>query len=104
VQSTLSGNLPQSGTDVLGRQILFNNAFQFKVAKVWWPAVETNSTFFVEGPNSGNQETFLTPGLVAGPFQIAERLHFLPGFGVQIAATHFHQYNHRWIWSARFPF
>jgi hypothetical protein len=104
VQSTLSGNLPQSGTSVLGRQILFNNAFQFKVAKVWWPVVETNSTFFVDGPNSGNQETFLTPGLVAGPFQIAERLHFLPGFGVQIAATHFHQYNHRWIWSARFPF
>jgi hypothetical protein len=104
VQSTLSGSLPQSGTNVLGRQILFNNAFQFKVAKRFWPDLETNSTFFVDGPHSGNQQTFLTPGLIVGPFQVARRLHFAPGFGVQIAATHFHQYDHRWIWSMRFPF
>jgi hypothetical protein len=104
VQSTLSGNLPQSGTNVLGRQILFNNAFQFKVANIFWPEVETNSTFFVDGPLSGNNETFLTPGLITGPFQIAQRLHFAAGFGVQIAASHFHQYDHRLIWSMRFPF
>jgi hypothetical protein len=104
VQSTLSGNLPQSGTNVLGRQIVFNNAFQFKVANIFWPEVETNSTFFVDGPLLGNSETFLTPGLITGPFQIAERLHFAAGFGVQIAATHFHRYDHRLIWSMRFPF
>jgi hypothetical protein len=104
VQSTLSGNVPQSGLSVLGRQILFNNAFQFKVGNIFWPDVETNSTFFVDGPLSGNNETFITPGLVTGPFQIAERLHFAAGFGVQIAATHFHRYNHRLIWSMRFPF
>jgi hypothetical protein len=104
VQSTLSGSLPQSRTNVLGRQILFNNAFQFKVAQRFWPDLETNSTFFVDGPHSGNQQTFLTPGLVIGPFQIAQRLHIAPAFGIQIAATHFHQYDHRWIWSMRFPF
>jgi hypothetical protein len=26
------------------------------------------------------------------------------GGGLQIAATQFHQYNHRWILSVRFPF
>ena len=104
VQSTLSGNLPQSGTNVLGRQILFNNTFQFKVANIFWPEVETNSTFFVNGPLSGNKETFLTLGLITGPFQIAERLHFATGFGVQIAASHFHRYDHRLIWTMRFPF
>ena len=104
VQSTLSGNLPQSGISVLGRQILFNNAFQFKVANIFWPEVETNSTFFVDGPLSGNNETFLTPGLITGPFQIADRLHFATGLGVQIAASHFHRYDHRVIWSIRFPF
>jgi hypothetical protein len=104
VQSTLSGNLPQSGISVLGRQILLNNAFQFKVANIFWPEVETNSTFFVDGPLSGNKETFLTPGLITGPFQIAERLHFAAGLGVQIAASHFHRYDHRLIWTMRFPF
>jgi hypothetical protein len=104
VQSTLSGNLPQSGTNVLGRQILFNNTFQFKVANIFWPEVETNSTFFVDGPLSGNKEAFLTPGLITGPFQIAERLHFATGFGIQIAASHFHRYDHRLIWTMRFPF
>jgi hypothetical protein len=104
VQSTLSGNLPQNGISVLGRQIVFNNTFQFKVANIFWPEVETNSTFFVDGPLSRNNETFLTPGLITGPFQIAERLHFAAGFGVQIAASHFHRYDHRLIWSVRFPF
>jgi hypothetical protein len=104
VQGTLGGNLPQSGISVLGRQILFDNTFQFKVANIFWSEVETNSTFFVDGPLSGNNETFLTPGLITGPFQIAERLHFAAGFGVQIAATHFHQYTHRLILSMRFPF
>jgi len=104
VQSTLSGNLPQSGTNVLGRQILFNNTLQFKVASIFWPEVETNSTFFVDGPLSGNKETFLTPSLITGPFQIAERLHFAAGLGVQIAASHFHRYDHRLIWTMRFPF
>jgi hypothetical protein len=104
VQSTLSGNLPQSGTNVLGRQILFNNTFQFKVANIFWPDVETNSTFFVDGPLSGNKETFLTPGVITGPYQIAERLHFATGLGIQIAASHFHRYDHRLIWTMRFPF
>ena len=104
VQSTLSASLPQSGTNLLGRQILFNNAFQLKVAKVFWPQIETNSTFFVDGPHSGNQQTFLTPGLVVGSFRIFQRLLFAPGIGLQIAATHFHLYDHRWVWSMRFPF
>jgi hypothetical protein len=46
----------------------------------------------------------LTPGIVVGSFAIAERLHFAIGTGVQIAVTEFHQYNHRWILSVRFPF
>jgi hypothetical protein len=103
-QTNLAGVLPQSGTDVLGRQILFNNTLQFSIGKYIWPEVEANSTFFVDGPHSGDNQTFLTPGLLIGPFRVAERLHFEIGGGVQTAVTHFHQYNHRWIWTARFPF
>lgn len=103
-QTNFAGALPQSGTPTLGRQILFNNTFQFNAAKVFWPEVETNSTFFVDGPHSGSSQTFLTPGLIIGPFQIAERLHFILAGGVQTAVSGFYEYNHRWIWSVRFPF
>jgi hypothetical protein len=50
------------------------------------------------------KEVFLTPGLVLGSFPLAERLHLTVGGGVQIVATCFHQYNHGWILSVRFPF
>jgi len=74
-QTSVSGNLPQSGTATLGRQILFNN-IQFNAARVFWPEIEDNVTYFAQGANSGNTENFLTPGLLIGPFRIAERLHF----------------------------
>lgn len=103
-QSNFGGVLPQSGTATLGRQIIFNNTFQFNAAKVFWPEVESNSTFFVEGLHSGNSQTFLTPGLIIGPFRPAERLHFSFGGGLQTAVSGFYLYDHRWIWTARFPF
>jgi hypothetical protein len=74
------------------------------VAKKFWPEVENNTTFYVDGPHSGKRQNFITPGLIVGPFPVAERLHLLLGGGVQIATSQFYTYNHRWIWSIRFPF
>jgi hypothetical protein len=104
IQNTLSGSVPTSGTNVLGRAFLWNTTFQYGIKGKIWPMIEQNSTFFSDGPDSGKKETFLTPGIVFGMFQVAERLRFGIGGGVQIAATQFHQYNHRWILSVRFPF
>ena len=104
IQNTLSGSLPTSGTNALGRAVVWNTAFQYGIKGKIWPMIEQNSTFFSDGPASGKKETFVTPGVVFGMFQVADRLHFGIGSGVQIAATQFHQYNHRWILSVRFPF
>ena len=104
IQNTLSGSVPTSSTNVLGRAFLWNTTFQYGIKGKIWPMIEQNSTFFSDGPDSGKKETFLTPGVVFGMFQIGERLRFGIGGGVQIAATQFHQYNHRWILSVRFPF
>jgi hypothetical protein len=60
--------------------------------------------FWSGGILDGKKQVFLTPGLVFSGFQLAERLRFAFGAGVQIAVTEFHQYNHRWILSVRFPF
>lgn len=104
IQNTFGGNLPTSGVVRLGRSFVWNTTFQFNIKNKVWPMVEQNSTFFSDGPSTGKKETFLTPGVVFGSFQIAGRLHLGIGAGIQIAATQFHTYNHRWIWTVRLPF
>jgi hypothetical protein len=104
IQSTIGANLPVSGANLLGRMIIFNTAVDYRIKGRIWPMLEQNSTFWSGGTLDGNKEVFLTPGIVFGPFPVVERLHFLIGGGVQIAVTHFHRFNHRWILSLRFPF
>src|SRR6202521_5799582 len=93
-----------TGTTLLGRMILFNTAVDYRIKGKIWPMIEQNSTFWSGGTLDGKKEVFMTPGLVLGSFPLAERLHLSIGGGVQIAATQFHRYNHRWILSVRFPF
>jgi hypothetical protein len=104
IQSTIGATLPTSGTNVLGRAVLFNTAVDYRIKGKIWPMLEQNSTFWVDGPLNGHKQVFLTPGLVLGSVPLAGTLHLGIGFGVQIAVTPFHQYNHRWIFSIRFPF
>jgi hypothetical protein len=104
IQSTIGANLPTSGTDLLGRTIIFNTAVDYKVKGIFWPMLEQNSTFWSGGTLDGKKQVFLTPGIVLGSFPLAKRLHISFGGGVQIAVTHFHQFNHRFILSVRFPF
>ena len=104
IQSTIGANLPATGTNLLGRAILFNTEVDYKIKGRIWPMLEQNSTFWSGGTFAGKKEVFLTPGLVLGGFPLAERLHLGIGGGMQIAATQFHRYNHRWIFSVRFPF
>jgi hypothetical protein len=84
--------------------IVFNTAVDYRIKGKVWPMLEQNSTFWSGGALDGKKQLFLTPGLVLGSVQVAERLHLSVGGGVQIAVTQFHQDNHRWILSVRFPF
>ena len=104
IQTTFGANLPASGTNLLGRAIVFNTAVNYKIKNKVWPMLEQNSTFWSGGALDGKKQVFLTPGIVLGSFAVAERLRFAIGTGVQIAVTEFHQYDHRWILSLRFPF
>jgi hypothetical protein len=104
IQSTIGANLPTAGTNLLGRTILFNTAVDYRIKGKLWPMLEQNSTFWSGGSLDGKKQVFLTPGLVLGGFPLAARLHLAVGGGLQIAVTPFHQYNHRWILSVRFPF
>jgi hypothetical protein len=104
IQSTLGTSLPASGTSTLGRSVIFNTAVNYRIKGGIWPMLEQNSTFWHGGVYDGKNEVFLTPGIVLGSFPFAGRTHIALGAGVQTAVTAYHQYNHRWIVSVRFPF
>jgi hypothetical protein len=104
ITSTLGAVLPVDETPKIGRQIVWNSVAQYRILRKIWPEAELNYTYFTQGPNDGKTQAFLTPGILFGRFRIHNRLGFTIGTGVQIAATHFHTYNHKYILTIRFPF
>lgn len=104
VQATLGGALPVDNTAKLGRSILSNTAFQYHVMKKLWPEVEINATAWEGGEHDGMKQAFITPGVVVARFPIHHRVAFVAGAGFQIAATHYHSYNHAAIVTLRMPF
>lgn len=104
LESTLGGILPVDSIQKAGRTIVWNTVAQQHLGKFLWPEVEANSSFFEGGPNDGKMQTFITPGLLLGRFAIHNRVGLTFGGGMQIAASHYHQYNHALIFTARIPF
>jgi len=104
LQGTFGIALPIADTNLVGRNYLWNNTFQYRAFRKLWPEVELNSTFFQDGKNDGQKQTFATPGLVIGRLRLWRRVGFTVGAGYQIATTHFHTNNHNAILSIRFPF
>jgi hypothetical protein len=104
LQGTFGVGLPTADTNLLGRNYAWNNTFQYRVFRKFWPEVELNSTFFQDGKNDGQKQNFVTPALVLGRFRLWRRVGFTFGGGYQIATTRFHTTNHNAILSIRFPF
>ena len=104
VQSTVGLNLPTGATAKLGRQLQWNTAFQYQAAWKLWPELEVNSTFYKTGPNAGDKQVFLTPGLGFGRVRLRKGFRFSSAAGLQIAVTRFHTYDHRWMFSERISF
>ena len=103
-QSTFGANLPAGGTAKLGRQLLWNTAFQYRAAWKLWPELEVNSTFYETGKSAGDKQVFLTPGIGFGRIRLGRNFRFSSAAGMQVAATRFHTYNHRWMFSLRVSF
>ena len=104
VQGTFGVGLPVADVNLVGRNYAWNNTFQYRLFRKFWPEVELNSTFFQDGKNDGQKQNFVTPGLILGRFHLWKRLGLTFGGGYQIATTKFHTSNHNAILSVRFPF
>jgi hypothetical protein len=88
----------------LGRTIVFNTAFDTGSREKSGLWSSKTLSFGRVARWTAKSKGSLTPGLVLDTFPLAEPHHFGFGAGLQIAATQFHQYNHRWILSVQFPF
>jgi len=111
VQSSIGATLPTGNPAVntSGRPVLWNTAAQYRVAKLFWPELESNATFYKGGTNDGKTQEFITPGLIIGkcgihPGDPKSRPGLAFGGGMQIATSHFHTYNHELILTARWIF
>ena len=111
-QPSHSMNAPRSGRMGVGPEqsrFDWNTAAQLKLAKIFWPELESNATFFKGGTNDGKTQEFITPGMLIGKMPIhpdlkGSRPGFTFGGGMQIATSHFHTFNHGLIVTGRFIF
>jgi hypothetical protein len=104
VQSTLGVTFPNGGEDRLGWPLAWNTAFQYHVFKYVWPEFETNYTWFAKGERTGQNQLFLTPGIIFGRFPIHDRIGLTAGVGYQVAVTQHPAYNNGVVMSVRLPF
>jgi hypothetical protein len=116
VTSTAGGSLPVTSVQSLGHTIIWNNVAQYRVAKagvarLFWPEVELNSSFYKGGPTDGDTAVFATPGLIVGRIPLSHGVEGTPGrlgltfgAGQQIAVSSYHPYNHATVITARLPF
>lgn len=103
VQSTLSYSMPTSDEQRVGHASTWNTAFQYHVAKNFWPELEYNQTHYAGGPNSGKTQAFVTPGLVT-KWPIKNRLAAVVGIGWQEPVTAYHTYSHEVVVTGRIAF
>ena len=108
LQSTLGGVLPNSSVASIGRTVTWNTTAQYQVAKIFWPEIESNASFYHLGPNNGKSQNFLSPGMMISKIKFRkdpkDRLGLLLGGSMQIATSTYHSYNHALVFTSRLAF
>jgi hypothetical protein len=104
IQSTLGISIPSDRLKMLGMPVAWNTTFQAHVLEKLWPEIETNYTYFKNGPNDGKTQWAMTVGLVAGRFELNNRIKLIIGGGYQKAVSSFHSFNHTWLITGRAAF
>jgi hypothetical protein len=106
VQSTIGVAFPDNGTapEGSGTPLQINTALQYRVAKVLWPEVEFNYTYWPNGEHTGKNQVFISPGFLLGRFPIWNRVGVTIGVAYQVALTDTPTFNHNFILSMRIPF
>ena len=111
IQATVGVPVPLDHEDTIGVSIVTNVAFQYHIAKYFWPEVEVNYTHWTDGDRSGKDQVFITPGLILGRFELAKDMNLIVGAGYQFAVTPVTTkpvltpvYDNNWIATTRLTF
>ncbi len=110
-QATIGPTVPDGETGKLGTPVVWNSAFQYgnrlhfgEWSVPVWPELETTWISYPNGENRGQQQLYLTPGLIAGRLKLTEHVYFVLGAGFQFAVTHARTFNHQWLVTMRIPY
>ena len=105
IQTTLSESFPTSRVSKIGDSTIWNLALQAHFGEVFWPEVETNYTYFPNGPHAGKSQLSITPNLIVGSIPIYGRLALNVGLGYQLAVSpRVPSFDRNWILSVRLNF
>ncbi len=106
IQTTVGVSVPDNdgGRHTLGTPLAINSTAQYHFAKVFWPEVEANYTWWPNGTHEGLNQLFITPGLVLGKFSLFGRVGCMIGGGCQIAVTDHPLYHRNFILTTRIAF
>jgi len=110
-QATIGPSVPDGEAGKLGTPITWNSVFQYGrkfslngFVIPAWPEFETTWVSYPNGETRGQQQLYLTPGLILGRFRLSEHAYFVLGAGLQFAATQGRTFNHQWLVTMRIPF
>jgi len=105
-QSTINLTVPDNGAahGGMGTPLVVNGVWQYRLAKVFWPEVEANYTWWPNGTHEGLNQLFITPGLVLGRFKLWNRVAAGVGAGCQVAVSDHPLVHRNLILSARLMF
>jgi hypothetical protein len=90
LQMTLSQQYPlgsNAAEEAYGKPELWNATAQYHLWDVMCPEVELNETWWPDGPKTGKNQLFVTPGIIFGRFPIHDRVKLIVGAGYQIAVS-----------------
>ncbi len=110
-QATIGPTVPDGAIGKLGTPIGWNSAFQYgrriefgAFSLPVWPEFETTWVSYPNGESRGQQQLYLTPGLILGRLRLSRHLYFVLGAGLQFAATQAREFNHQWLVTMRIPY
>jgi hypothetical protein len=87
IQGTLGAPIPLENESKIGIQVATNIALQYHLGELFWPELEFNSTYWVDGPRGGKTQLFITPGLIVGRIKMGSGYKLILGGGYQIAVA-----------------
>lgn len=87
IQATVSIPIPLEHENETGTSIVTKVAFQYHLAKYFWPEFEVSYTHCEDGERSGKDQVFLTPGLILGRFKVCDDNNKIIGAGYQFAVS-----------------